>query len=469
MLKNLTVKSRLIFVISFLSVLAVVIGFLGLRGMGIANEGLRTVYEDRLIPAGQLGQVNILTAENLRQIHLMLMHDPRLPESKLHDHPLSKHTDAMAENTKKNNKLLEEYAATYLTPEEKILFEDYQLKRKAYQATREKTLTLINEGKFAEANASLVKETGPAFVANRDAVQKLLELQINVGKEEYEKAVQAYATTRNISIGAITLGILLAALLGVMLIRKIARSLDAAQHIASAIANGDLSSDIDTSQKDEIGVLLNSMKSMQDGLRAIVDEIKNIVEDAATRGMFSYKMKMDGKAGYTKELSELLNQLSNVIDDALKDTVRVATALANGDLSQKVTKEYPGMFGQTKQGVNGTVEALTKIVGEIKNIVEAAAARGDLTVKMDMTDKQGYTRELSELLNRLSNTIDDAAKDTLRVANALAKGDLTQTVTKEYPGIFGELKAGVNGTVSNLKELVGQIKGATDTINTASR
>ena len=106
------------------------------------------------------------------------------------------------------------------------------------------------------------------------------------------------------------------------------------------------------------------MKSMQDGLRAIVDEIKNIVEDAATRGMFSYKMKMDGKAGYTKELSELLNQLSNVIDDALKDTVRVATALANGDLSQKVTKEYPGMFGQTKQGVNGTVEALTHIIVE---------------------------------------------------------------------------------------------------------
>ena len=173
MLNNLTVKSRLIFVIGFLSVLAVIIGFLGLRGMGIANEGLRTVYEDRLVPAGQLAEVNILTAENMRQTHLMLMHDPRLPESKLHDHPLSFHTDKIAENTKKNNKLIEDYTATYLTPEEKLLFEEYQVKRKVYQETRKKTLDLISAGKYAEANASLVLETGPAFVATRDVVQKL--------------------------------------------------------------------------------------------------------------------------------------------------------------------------------------------------------------------------------------------------------------------------------------------------------
>ena len=229
MLKNLTIKARLIFVISFLSVLAVVIGFLGLRGMSVANEGLRTVYEDRLVPAGQLGEVNILTAENLRQMHLMLMHDPRLPESKLHDHPLSFHSDKIAENSKKNNKLLEDYAATYLTPEEKQLFEDYQAKRKHYQDVRKKTQELIEEGKFAEANASMVKETGPAFVANRDSVQKLLELQISIGKEEYEKALHSYAVTRNISISAIVFSLLLAAFIGIMLIRAIMRPLAEAQ------------------------------------------------------------------------------------------------------------------------------------------------------------------------------------------------------------------------------------------------
>ena len=468
MFNNLTIKLRLIIMISFLSVLAIVIGLLGLRGMNIANEGLRTVYEDRLVPAGQLGEVNILTAENLRQMHLMLMHDPRLPESKLHDHPLSKHTDAMAENTKKNNKLIEEYAATYLTPEEKQLFEDYKAKRTVYQDVRKKTQQLIEEGKYAEANASMVKETGPAFIANRDAVQKLLELQINVGKEENDKAVQAYASTRNISISAITLGILLAAFLGVMLIRKIVGSLDAAQKIAGAIAGGDLSSDIDTSQKDEVGVLLCSMNTMQDSLRAIVADIQTIVEDA-NKGDFSKKIAMEGKAGYTKTLSELLNQLSNTVDGAFEDTIRVAEALSKGDLSQKVTKEYAGAYNQVKVSVNSTADSLTKIVGEIKNIVEDAAVRGSFSTKMDLSDKQGYTKTLSELLNQLSNVTETGIADVVRVANALAKGDLTQTISKDYPGSFGDMKNGVNGTVSNLKELVGQIKDATDTINTASK
>ncbi len=149
--------------------------------------------------------------------------------------------------------------------------------------------------------------------------------------------------------------------------------------------------------------------------------------------------------------------------------MRVATALADGDLTQKVTKEYPGMFGQTKEGVNGTVEALTKIVGEIKAIVEDAAVRGSFATKMDLSDKQGYTKELSELLNQLSNVTDGALADVLRVANALAKGDLTQVVTKDYAGVFGQTKDALNGTVSNLKSLVGDIKDSTDTINTASK
>jgi len=114
-------------------------------------------------------------------------------------------------------------------------------------------------------------------------------------------------------------------------------------------------------------------------------------------------------------------------------------------------------------------DSLRAIVGEIKNIVEAAAVRGDFSVKMDLSGKAGYTKELSELLNQLSTVTETGLNDVLRVANALAKGDLTQSIAKDYPGVFGQVKEGVNGTVSNLKELVGQIKDATDTINTASK
>jgi methyl-accepting chemotaxis protein len=239
--------------------------------------------------------------------------------------------------------------------------------------------------------------------------------------------------------------------------------------VATALANGDLSQKITQEYPGIFGLTKNGVNNTVDALTRIVAEIKKIVEDAAIRGDFSSKMNLAGKQGYTKELSELLNELSNVSETGLNDVTRVATALACGDLSQRISRDYPGVFGQTKNGVNSTVDALTKIVSEIKEIVEAAAIRGDFSIKMDLAGKAGYTKELSELLNQLSNVSETGLNDVLRVANLLAKGDLTETIIKEYPGTFGEVKAGVNSTVENLKVLVGEIVDATDTISTASK
>ena len=468
MFTNLTIKSRLIYLIAFLSIVSVVIGAIGLRGMNISKEGLRTVYEDRLVGAVRLAEVNYLQAENQRQVHLMLMHDPRLPESVLHDHPLSFHTDKMAENTKKNNKSWDAFLATAQTPEGKNLADEFISKRKVYQAARNKALALIKAGNYLEANSVVVKEAGPAYMGNTAAMQKLLTLQIDLSKQEYDNAVASNVMTRNLSIVAIVAGILLAALTGMLLIRNIVRSLDTAKHIAGAIANGDLSVDIDTRQKDEIGELLRSMKGMQDSLRAIVSEIKNIVEEAAVRGSFGTKMSLSGKAGYTQTLSELLNRLSNVTEDGLKDISRVAQALANGDLTQKIDKDYPGLFGQTAQGVNGTVQALDGIVNDIQ-FIALSAGQGDFSTRLDTNGKTGYNKTLSEHMNRLSEVTERGLLDIIRVAKALAAGDLTQTITKDYPGLFDMTKQNINTTVTNLQRLVTEIKLAVEAINTAAK
>ena len=468
MFDNLTIKLRLIFVISLLSVLLVVVGLLGLRGMGIANEGLRTVYEDRLVALGQLAEVNVLQSENQRQVHLMLMHDPRLPESKLHDHPLTFHTDKMAENTQKNNKSWDAYIATFLTPEEKILADEFTANRKVYQAARNKTLEQIKAGNYLEANSIVVKESGPAYTANLDAMRKLIALQIDVGKQEHDKADSAYGTTRTVSIAAIVLGILLAVVIGTLLIRNIGRSLNQAMDVASRIAEGNLDNQINVESHDEIGRLLTSMETMQNALKRIVADVQRIVE-AANKGNFSIKLETASHKGFAQDIARELNQLSDTVDTAFNDTIRVAQALAQGDLSQKVTRDYQGAYNQVKVSVNTTADSLTQIVAEIQNIVEAAANRGDFSVKMDMSGKLGYTKTLSELLNQLSNVTDTGLRDITRVANALAAGDLTQTITKDYPGLFDQTKQGVNGTVENLKKLVDEIKVAVEGINTGSR
>ena len=259
----------------------------------------------------------------------------------------------------------------------------------------------------------------------------------------------------------------LAAILAIWITRGLTGALVRAVNVATRISDGDLSSTITVKGKDETAQLLNAIQIMQNALRSIVAEIKGIVA-AANQGDFSTKMNLVGKAGYTKELSDLLNQLINTVDDAFKDTIRVADALAKGDLSQKVTKDYAGAYNQVKVSVNTTADSLNKIVSEIHSIVEAAN-KGDFSVKLELNGKLGYTKTLSELLNQLSDTVDGAFKDTIHVAQALAQGNLTQTVTRNYQGAFNDVKQNLNETVANLQKLVNEVQVTVDSIANTSK
>ncbi|CAK0773155.1 methyl-accepting chemotaxis protein [Gammaproteobacteria bacterium] len=237
--------------------------------------------------------------------------------------------------------------------------------------------------------------------------------------------------------------------------------------IANKIAVGDLSSRIETSP-DDTSSMMFAMKVMQDNLCKIIAEVTSFVDTAASKGEFSVKMSLDGKLGYTKTLSELLNKLSDVTEKGLKDIIRVVQSLADGDLSQTIVDEYPGLFGQTKHCINSTVDALNRIVNDIQFIV-LSAGQGDFTVRLEMADKSGYLKTLSELLNQLSNVTENGLRDIIRVTNLMAHGDLTTSIYKDYPGLFDQVKSGINTTLENLRNLVNKIKEASDVIQSASK
>jgi methyl-accepting chemotaxis protein len=237
--------------------------------------------------------------------------------------------------------------------------------------------------------------------------------------------------------------------------------------VITQYADGNFSTDMDRLPGDKAKIT-EAIDNVKRSLLSISSEINNLVA-VAEQGNFSKRIDTTQFHHMFKDMTESLNRLVATCDVGFNDVLRVANALSVGDLTQKIEKDYPGTFGETKKAVNGTAEALVRIVAEIKNIVEAAAVRGDFSTKMDMSGKQGYTRELSELLNQLSNVTDTGLRDVLRVSEALAKGDLTKTIEREYPGVFGEVRNGVNTTVANLKELVGQIKGSVSMINSASK
>lgn len=458
--KKFSIKTRLISLITALSVLLIAIGAYGLFGMSQSNEGLRTVYEDRTVALGQLDQI----ARHLLSVRLAVVNAIMDPT----DANIQKFTDEIDSNVGIIDKNWAAYAATYLTPTEKVWADKFSKDRNTFVIEGIRAAqTALRKHDQKSAQEIVVTKIRPLYAPVLEGIDALIMLQLDVAKDEYEQATARYATTRTIAIGLIALGIAFAALMGFMLVRGISRGLRTASEVAGKISAGDLSGHIDIQSNDEIGQLLAAFKNMQISLQSIVAEIHDVV-DAAVHGDLRIRMDLQGKHGYSRNLSEQLNQLTHTVDGVFKDTIRVAGALSQGDLSQRVNKEYGGAYNEVKISVNTTADALTKIVGEIKGIVEAAAVRGDFSVKMNMGGKAGYTKELADLLNQLSGVTETGLSDVLRVANLLAKGDLTQTITNDYPGTFGEVKAGVNSTVENLKKLVGQIKEATDTINTAS-
>jgi methyl-accepting chemotaxis protein len=249
-------------------------------------------------------------------------------------------------------------------------------------------------------------------------------------------------------------------------VRNIAEPMKVTSDYVDQIAKGIIPAQITTDYKGEYLVIRNNLNTLVKMMGDLLSETDTLIQGAAA-GELDKRANAAQFQGGWNQLVVGVNQIVDTVDIAFKDTVRVAEALAKGDLSQKVTREYRGTFNVVKQSVNGTADSLTLIVGEIRDIVEAAN-RGDFNSKMNLDGKAGFAKDLSELLNQLSDTVDIAFKDTIHVAGALERGDLTQVVTREYQGAFDQVKQSLNNTVAKLSQVIGEVNAAATNIASAS-
>jgi len=460
MFNNFSIRSRLISIISAMSILAIVLSAVGLFGITYSNDNLQTIYKDRLVPVTQLSEIKALQIISRLKVNAGFVFDSHEKNEG--------NTLAIKENIVKVHNLWKDYIATYLTPEERIMADKFFKDNEKYnnQALLP-AIPLINANETEILKKLIIIEIRPLFDAVSEDIDNLINIQIEISKQSYEAAQERYNMILIGSIITLVLGLGFAIFIGFAFTRTIIRAIDNAQKVATAIAHGDLSSRIVIETNDEISVLLRAMQTMQTNLNQLIKEIETIV-NAVSRGDFSQKMNLADKQGVGKEIGGELNQLSDIVEEAFKDTIRVVGALAKGDLSQKVIRDYQGMFGETKQGVNNTVDSLAKIIKEIQELVDAAANQGEFNYKISMNGKTGFTKTIAESLNRLSNVTESGLKDVVRVTGALADGDLTQQITQDYAGIFNDMKVSINNTADNLKSLMAEIKETTDMIAAAS-
>ncbi len=238
--------------------------------------------------------------------------------------------------------------------------------------------------------------------------------------------------------------------------------------VTKALSAGDLSQTISLEYPGLFGQTSDEVNHTVMVLRQTVKDLEILVEAAAKRGEFDIKIPLDDKQGYVKQLSEQLNRLSDITDSGLRDILRVIQALDRGDLSQRMEGDYPGLFGQTQEGVNNSLDSLSNFVKQINSMIDSAANHGDFSGHISLEQKQGFLLALSQQLNHLFSITQDGLKDVMRVSQAVAEGDLTLKVEREYPGLFGETRDALNSTIDTLQRLISEIHDAASTIKLSS-
>jgi methyl-accepting chemotaxis protein len=498
--KNLNVQTRLTTVIAIASILLLVVGGIGLFGMSKTHDGLRAVYEDRTLPIMQISAIQKLLLTNRLRITATLM----TPTPDV----IQKNTAEVEQNIAEITKIWDTYIATALSPEEKNLADKFAENRRHLVLEGLKpAITALRASDFPLVNIIITDKIRPLYESVDEGIQNLMQMQAKIAKQEYEASGSRYNNTQNIAISLIAVGITMILWIGIVLIRSIVYPLRTAVEHFGQLAQGNYCNTIEIERQDEIGKVMDSLKAMQTKLGFDVDEIKRfsdenlrvkIALDSICTGVmivdndrnvvYSNKPAIDILDKSEADIRVLApgfsvaNFVGTNIDDfhnkpahqaqllsSLTETYKASLML--GDRTMVVTANP--MFDAQGQRLGTVAEWLDRTAEvvmekEVSDFV-IAAIMGNFSKRFDLQGKTGFLRELGESLNQLLQASETGLNEVVRVLGALSRGDLTETITNDYSGIFGQLKNDSNTTVENLKDIISQIKEATDSINTASK
>ena len=353
-----------------------------------------------------------------------------------------------------------------LEPELKVLLERaHQAAQIFFDEAEQHFIPNLKIGHHDEMMVSLTKMRF-SYEQHRLAIDEVVQITTKRNAKD-EKHAQNLLTNYDIGLLAIfSLSVIFASVLTLWISRGILQSLMSAQQIANAIAVGDLSSKIDTSQRDEIGDLLRSMNKMQQAINSFVQA----QEEMATRHTAGFVKEMLDISKFSGTYARMAQQVNDLIQTRVtinRQILDIISQYAKGDFSIDM-EVLPGETIVITQTMNSIKQALLSINNEIE-VLAKAGANGDFSKRANTDRFEFMFHDMLSDLNILISTCDTGFNDILRVSNSLAQGDLTNNIVKNYPGTFGKVTQGINSTVENLQAMVEEIKDSTEQINIAAQ
>jgi methyl-accepting chemotaxis protein len=456
MFKNIAIKTRLVAIIAFLLFAAIAIGGGGLVALGSVNDSLRTVYEDRLVAMGDLD----------RSVRLINRHQLVVATALTGDQAkLGAEMDNLEKDIADGDKVWAKYAATFMTAQEKALAVEFAAKRTAFlDGAVKPSIAALRKADIAAATGIVHGAMPRLYAEVRKPMSELIELQLDVGKSEYEESQAHFKQFRNLTIGLITLAAALGIALGAWVIRSITKPLDVAIAAAGEIAQGNLAQAIVVDSTNELGRLLQALKAMSESLVTTVRDVRTSSDTIANAsgeiaaGNLDLSSRTEQQAASLEETASSMEELTSTVRQNAENA-RSANGLvvaASGhaeDGGKAVTKVV-----ETMELIKASSSKMNEIISVIDGIafqtnilalnaaVEAARAgeqgRGFAVVATEVRSlaqrSANAAKEIKTLITESVATVDAGGRLVNEAGETIGK---VVTSFKRVSDIMGEIAA----------------------------
>ncbi|WP_329023899.1 HAMP domain-containing protein [Streptomyces sp. NBC_00690] len=227
--------------------------------------------------------------------------------------------------------------------------------------------------------------------------------------------------------------------------------------VTTAVANGDLSQKVTVSARGEVAQLAETINQMTETLRTFADEVTRVASEVGAEGLLGGQAQVPGAAGTWKDLTDSVNTVFRNLTTQVRDIAQVTTAVANGDLSQKVTVDVAGEMLELKNTVNTMVDQLQSFGSEVTRVAREVGVEGRLGGQAEVPGAANTWKDLTDSVNTAFRNLTGQVRDIAQVTTAVANGDLSQKVTVDVAGEMLELKNTVNTMVAQLSSFADQV------------
>ena len=239
--------------------------------------------------------------------------------------------------------------------------------------------------------------------------------------------------------------------------------------VTKAVAAGDLSRKITVDVKGEVLELKDTINTMVDQLRSFASEVTRVAREVGTEGKLGGQARVEGMSGTWKDLTDSVNSMAGNLTAQVRNIAAVTTAVANGDLSRKITVDVKGEILELKNTVNTMVDQLSSFAAEVTRVAREVGTEGKLGGQADVKGVAGTWKDLTDSVNFMAGNLTSQVRNIAEVTTAVATGNLSKKITVDVKGEILELKNTINTMVDQLSSFAAEVTRVAREVGTEGR